>query len=301
MGTLSPNQVLFVLKALGKAELYQHGEGLPGETFVESFIDEINCPMGRLASSMALKYELDYENGKVVLRTRTPPKLEEIQSQVQKVGMRIPNIYRSDVNKVMEYIENFGYLYLSFNSEHNVGNLDNWMKLTGNTHLLANTPTLRQYDPCLNIFLETHLRDLCTDFDLYDLYPQAMAKIKEFQNRKEIIDYIVKLYQPLGQFWVSFGFGNLTISHNGIKYDSIPAIKAFAAQLQPLGIYQLAFLLRPGNVKFIYGIDITKKVAAIMQDLYRYLLDLIQQFESKGILKLRFGEQFGDFNRELGA
>jgi hypothetical protein len=298
MGTLSPNQVLFVLRSLGKAELYQFGQGHPGESFVESFINEIDCPMGKLTSSMAIEYQLDYENDILILRN--PPSLDTIRLRVENVGVRIPNIYRENSTKAMKYIEEFGSLYLSFSSNSNLNHRQNWLGLENQIPLLVNTPLLNGNDLYLNIFLETHLRDLCTDFDLYQLFPDLLTKAGQFQNRKEIINYIVALYQPIGQFWISFGFGNLIVTHNNTKYENIGSIKQLANQLQPIGIYQLAFLFRPGYVKLIYGIDVTKKVVGIMKNIYQFLLAIIRNFESRGLLKLRFSEKLSEFNQELG-
>lgn len=289
MGTLTPNQVLFVLRALGK--------GLPGESFVESFIEEINCPLGDLVSAMAIEYQLDYEGEKSVLRN--PPLLDVIRLKVETVGMRIPNIYRVSSTTAMEYLEKYGSEYLSFSSASNLGHLNNWLGLPTGNRMLVNTPTFSENDPYLNIYLNTHLRDLCTDFDLYKLFPSLLAKATKFQTRKEIIDYLVSLYRPVNDFWISFGFGNLVLTHNNVQYDNPVAIKTFVSTLSLIGLYQLAFLLRPGYVKFIYGIDVTQKVSGIMRDLYQYLTTLIKRFESEGRPKLRFGKEFQEFNQDL--
>lgn len=307
MSTLTPHQVLFVLRSVGKEWIYSDGRGRPGESFPESFLHEIETPVGALAVKLAFQSQLEYEpippRGKIILKT--PLSVDQIRSELQMVGARLPDIYRGSPEKALEYLEVFGHLYLPFDSPETPLIKEPW--LPG-----LQPPLLTGADIWVNPNLSTHLRDLYTDFDLFNSFGAILPEPTELNSRQEIVDWIAKYHRPAGYFWIGFGFTELRLSHQlGQRtqtYIGPNAIKSIASggqlyfeglPLPHVGLYQLAFLFKPEYTFQIYGIEPSDLLMNIIREVYRHLLDQIKEAEERGEQRIRFSEQLREFNSDL--
>lgn len=310
MNTLTSDQVVYVLKAIGKFWMHSTGAGLPGQTFVQTFINEVtSSTFGLLVSRLAMRYELRYVNERIVLDN--PPTVEEVRTEFGKIGARVPNIYRGSPADVMSYLENYGRLYLPFNSAQTQLNKHEWHQNVPN-QLFVDTPMMTGADAYLNIYLEVHLRDLYTDFDLFQTYPELAQNATRFSNRNDIITAVVDKFRPAGFFWVNFEFSKIKLVHHWGDYkatyqtqDAIMAtvfdgVQYLDSQTVPhIGLYQLAFLMRPGYARRIYGVEPSEIVLEQMNNVYWYLIQQIHKAENKGNTKYRFSDRLREFNTDL--
>lgn len=301
---LSRDQLIFVLRVVGKEWLYIGEE--------EDLHEFISTDVGRLASELAIRYQLEYDqvtpSGKIMLKV--PASVDEIRSRLQTIGLRVPNIYRSSPEETLRYFEEFGSLYLPFSSPSTRSVKTVW--LPGDPRLFVNRPLMNGADVWINPYLVTHLRDLYTDFDLFRLFADALPDPKTLNNRNEIIDAIWKYHRPAGDFWVEFGSTTVHLIHqfNGQKetYSNIIAIKSIATEgqiyfkglrLAHVGLYQVAFLFKPSYLSQIYGMEVSNDLLGLIQDIYRYFLDQIRMAEQRGEPRIRFTDQLSEFNRDL--
>lgn len=312
MSTLTPDQVVYVLRVIGKFWMHSTGEGLPGETFVQSFTDEaFTSTLGLLASKLAINYGLRYINESIVLDNA--PSVEEIRKEFQQVGARVPNMYRGSSVDAMTYLQNYGKLYLPFSSATTELNKQEWIQAAPD-QLFVDTPMMTGADAYVNIYLEVHLRDLYTDFDLFETYPELAQNAATFSNRTDIITYVVDKFRPAGFFWVSFGFSKIKLVHswnqNKATYTTADAIMStmfdglmyLNNQVVPhIALYQLAFLMRPGYAQRIYGVEPSETTLQQMSSVYRYTLEQIRKAENLGNIKYRFSERLRELNADLNA
>jgi len=309
MGTLSSEQVIFALTSVGKLWMYEMGSGLPGETFIQSFLNEIQNPVGQLATRLALAYGLRYENGEIILDQ--PPSIVQIQLELQKIGARVPPDYRQTPAEAMRYLQEYGHLYLQFGKPTSDLTKLRWIDDVPNT-LFLNMPMVSGADAYLNLYLETHLRDLYTDFDLFNIFPKQKSVMASLSNRDEIIAYLVDYHRPGGYLWVSFAFSQIQLVHEwGQLKASYKGSNAIIAAMyegtmylegQPVPhvvLYQLAFLMCPLYIYRIYGTDADDIALNQFQSVYHAALQHIRIAEQRGEQKLRFSDRLRELNTDL--
>lgn len=309
---LSQDQVVFVLRVVGKEWLYTGGETRPGETPIDSIRHDIDNPVGILASRLAFQYQLSYlrvpPRGKIVLGA--PPSVDELRSELQTIGLRVPNAYRTSPEEVLRYFEEFGSLYLPFNSPTTSPVKTEW--LPGAPPLFVNRPLMTGADVWVNPYLATHLRDLYTDFDLFDNFANILPEPETFKNRKEIIDAIVKYHRPAGDFWVELGFTSVRLIHQYNSqtrtYNGPDAIRSIAEdgrlyldgiRLAHVGLYQIAFLFKPEYLAQTYGVEVSDLLLGSIQAIYRHFVNQIKTAERRGEQRIRFSDQLAEFNQDL--
>ncbi len=313
MATLTPNQVLFVLRTIGKEWLYSTGESRPGATFVESFLETIRNPVGELASRLAIEYELDYAKEpphNIILRNRPHP--DAVRGELQTIGLRVPDRYRSSPEEMMRYFEEFGQMYINFNSAETPIVKESW--LPGIPRLFVNLPMVAGADIWLNFYLGTHLRDLYTDFDFFRMFWEILDPPSSFDNRRSIISHIVKSYRPAGDFWVDFGFSSIRLRHQlGGRvqtYTTLQGIKSIAyngqlyfsgVPLPHISLYQVAFLFKPEYAARIYDIELSEVSLGSMKEIYQHFTRQIKIAEQRGEQRVRFSDQLREFNVDLDS
>lgn len=287
MSILSPAQLLFVMRVTGK---------------------NVESNLSALASDLALKSGLDYdENGKIHLRESVDPK--EILLRLQSIGMRIPKKIREEPVEILELFQKHGRMYSQFNSAKTELYRDQWLPRLSKEYFV-NKPIVTGTDIYLNPYLENHLRDLYTDFDLFDLFPDLSP---ELENREDLINVLIKKYHPAGEFWFSFYLdGSISLIHEYLgenqTYTTIQGIKSISFQgkiffretpLPHIGLYQLAFLCKPEYAQKIYRVELTDQQLEYLQEVYKHLLSEIKLAEQSGEQKIRFSPTFSEFNVDL--
>jgi hypothetical protein len=309
--TLSPEQVVFTLKSVGKYWMHANGEGLPGESLTESFLQEIQNSVGQLASKLAITYGLRYNGEQIILER--PPSLQQVQLAIQSIGARVPPDYRRSSAEAMKYLQDYGKLYLPFTEAQTTLSKTQWKSAVSDL-LFVDMPMVSGADAYLNLYLETHLRDLYTDFDIFNLFPKIRSELANLSNRNEMISYLVKFHHPGGFLWISFGFTSIQLLHhwNQLKstYRGPDAIRStiFDGTMylkdEPVPhiiLYQLAFLVRPSYAKRIYGTDASDIVLDQMENIYTYVLEQIKIAEARGEQKVRFSNSLREFNADLNT
>jgi hypothetical protein len=317
MATLTPNQVLFVLRSVGTANRYTTpGKGYFNEDFMTSFFRDLHTPVGQLAAAMALDYELSYDfsgnvNGIIVLAN--PPTVDQIRIRVENIGMRIPNLYRSSPEQALTYYENFGYLY-KFGRARTPNILDlTWPYGSSGGLLFSQMPLYKGNDFYLSIGLGIKLRDLFTDFDMFIVFPFLTQYADQLNSRPEIINFIIKASEPAGHFYEgyqtfptgiriehTYAGQTKTYLNQEIKQMAHDGKLWFNDQPLPhIGLYQMAFKLKPEYIDNNAGIDVPITYKKIAYNLYQYFLRQIQIAEQRGEQKIRFSSIFSEFNADL--
>lgn len=316
MATLTQNQVLFVLRSVGTADRYTApGKGYFSENFMTSFFRDLNNPVGKLAAVMALDYQLDYDfrqNPTGVIILKNPPTLDQIRLRVENIGMRIPNLYRTSPEQALTYYERFGHLYTKFGRART----PNILELTlpyGRSGSFSDMPLYRGNDFYLPTNLSIKLRDMFTDFDMFAVFPFLNKYVGELNNRPEIINFIIHASEPAGDFYEAFQTSptGIRIEHTYEGKTRIylnQEIKQMAhdgklwfgdQQLPHIGLYQMAFKLKPEYIDNLSGITVPIIYKQIANDLYQHFLREIQIAEKKGEQRIRFSYIFSEFNDDL--
>ena len=324
MTTLSDKQVIFVLYSVGTIELYNiQGKGHYGkEDFMTSFLQDITSLLGQISVQMCIEYGLDYDaNNTIVLRNH--PSIEDIMNKVSQVGMWIPYAYRNSAENALTYFLNYGKLYRRFKQIRNDSNYwglnpnetaaDRDIKFGLN---LVNIPLFEGNDFYLQNFLAIQLRDLYTDFDMFDKFQWILDPvIKLLDNRLQMIAYIEQIREPSGSFSISLQtFPNaIRIEHtwnNNKRTYTNKKVKKMAhggklwfgnTELSHIGLYQMAFKLNPDYLGFTTGMGshLPEVYKEIGKDLYKYFLNQIRISENRGNPKIRFSAIFNIFNEDL--
>lgn len=293
--------------------MYQDGQGRPGESFLQSFLQEIQKPVGALAAKLALEYRLEYEpvppRGQIVLGA--PPTVDQVRSELQSIGARVPDAYRTDPAEALRYLEEFGRFYLPFHSAETSLVKDEWLPGIA-SRAFINSPLMTGADVWVNPYLSTHLRDLYTDFDLFNLFGDILPNSAVLKDRPDLLNRIVKYHRPAGHFWLEFGFSNLRLRHQLDRrtqtYARVDAIKSMASNgylyfeglsLPHIGLYQLAFLFKPEYTRRIYGVEPSDLLMTMMREIYRHFVSQIKMAERRGEQRIRFGPELSEFNRDL--
>jgi len=307
--SLSSNQVLFVLKVLGRDWLYLGGPGFPGEDFSASFLREINNSLGTAAVKLALDAQVDYVQDQPVSKNNLPGL--QIQAVVQPVGMRIPPNELVSSERALSYVQTYGSNYRSFSSGRNYPP-QKWIEIEApSAELSFNVlhPTLSGNDKFLDPFLRTHLRDLYTDYDLIERFPQL--NLDQLFTRDDMINEVMKLYRPAGEFWFSFGFDSVRLEHQlGEETQSYRGSDQISALIQveeakvyfngqevaPVSLYQLALLVQPEYFKEIYGINPSLGILQLLWSLFSKFIYHIKILESQLGSGYRFTEAYSKLN-----
>lgn len=310
MSSLTPEQARFVLQSIGKTDIYQTTEGKPPDVFIESFSNETDNPVGRLASRLVIEYQLGYTSeGKITLRN--PPTVFDLRKEVGRVGMRIPKAYRDNPEHAMEYLEKFGYTYKIFDKATGDSYKRKWLDVPGENSLVVD-PNLIKNDNYLNPFFRAWLCNCYTDFDIFSQFPFIKERADKFKNRKQLIDAVYSAYHPAGTFLFSFEDSSIRLKHEFgdfiETYPSASSIRSISKDgiltfgglaLDRISLYQLAFLLHPSYVEKIHDVKLLDDMKEVIKDLYLYFLDQIKKSETKNDRKVRFSDRFIEFNRDL--
>lgn len=297
--TLTPAQVLFILRASGKDVFIS--PHFPKENFNDIFINMVNNTFGQFLIHLALRYQIYYTD-KGEIACLNSPTIEKLKIEVEAVGMRIPEEYRKSSEKALTYIQDFGSRYFQFRK---IQQYD--PKIWLNNLLMGN-------DPYVNPYLETFLRSYYTDFDFFHdpNFGSYLCKIVDsLRNRDQIISAVLKKYRPAGYFWFSFDSNKIILEHvyhnEYFTYDTVDSIKTImdggkiissSFPLNSVGIYQCAFLLKPSYLEWIYQTSFSSQQIEMITDLYTFILRQIKIYEQGGT-KYRFSEKLRDFNFDL--
>jgi hypothetical protein len=338
MATLTPNQIAFILRSVGTFDLYTtQGKGHYGRgDFMTSFLSDWQTSVGQIASKMAIDYGLDYdESGNIVLNNT--PSVDDVVTLVENVGMWIPLVYRGLSLYPIIYFQTYGKLYKGFKQARtpnvtekywgfNPGETPDERERTFGLNL-SNMPLYKGNDFYLHSYLSIFLRDLFTDFDIIEQFASFITPvIDQIQSREQMIAYILQIQNPAGNFLEFFQtfptgiriqhtFNGETIEYvNGwdeynrryvsrdIEKMAYDGKLRFKGQILPhIGLYQMAFRLKPGYLGFISGMGRTapKIYREIAADVYPYFLNQIRIAESRGEPKIRFSDDYKDFNIDL--
>lgn len=296
--TLDTNQLAFVLLSLGKYKFYSNGGHFPGESFEVSISKEFSRKFASVIGQLSILSGLGYNaNWEMVLSN--PLSVNEIQGLVGEVGMHIPAAYQISTQKAFEYIIKFGHLYKDFDGIQNLGSVyppTGWMNLK---NTLVSQPTVSGLDKFVSPHLKTHLRDLYTDFDLFNRFPDL--NLNKYVDRPGMIQAVVNYYHPAGEFWFSFGFESIGLEHQfgnrTINYTTKDQIKSIgkggrllfgSSELDPVGFYQIALLVQPEYFFEIYGMEINSSLFSLLLDIFVHFLIQIRYFELSTETKYRF-------------
>ena len=308
-----PSDALFIMKVLGKENLLLKHGGLPGKDINTSFQEECSTYtlLCHIATQLAIYYKVSYVNNQIVPQENTTD-IKTVVEFVKNVGMIIPQPYKTSVSASLTYLQTYGHLYIPFNIQTPNLYLGYWAFQDDTTFLTK--PLLSGYDIYLNSYLETHLRDLFSDTELFTYFPflDEREKITPFNSREEMINNVLTTYQPVGTFFLSLGFKSMELSHTYMNttksYKGIYLIKTIAQHgvllfdgqgIHPIGLYQLAFLFNPTYSYAIHGTKFSDKTLGILTSLYKYFLSQIKIAETKLEKPIRFSDRLTSFNDDL--
>lgn len=323
MTEITPSQIYFVIRSSD----YPWYESSTLEELIKYFksLRRLRA-IEKVAIKMAVGYQLSYdENGNIVLGNR--PTVDSIRAEVQNIGMWIPYAFRSSPESALTYFQDYGQYYLSIDKPHIP---PEERKVYPRNYpykqafRLANNPALTGNDIYLTVTREL-LRDLFTDFDLFDTFPFLSQPdvISKISNRPQLIDTVLLALHPAGYFTkrdIYSNEGNYviikhTIQNQEIQYvgDEIMTMARdgrlyFGSNPLPnIGLYQIAVRfspkyadefagLRPGGY---YCTHNGYQFYELFEKYYNYFLRQIHIAEQRGEPKIRFTERFSEFNTDL--
>lgn len=236
----------------------------------------LDCPIGRLANSFPVVYR---DNRLTVDGELT---IDEVKSRCADEGIRIPTGFLDSVESALSYLERYGRQYL-FGPFEELSEEEIWL------------------DP----YLQSKLRRGYTDFDLQSRFPEL---ITDRLTRPEMIKAIVEFYRPAGYFWIVPG-GLVHELETREVYTTVQAVESVVQNgrllfkgrvCDRMGLYQLAYLLKPESWEKRHGIEPTQET----RSLYSHVLEQISISESRGEQQIRFGglsEFTDDLDRSLRA
>lgn len=210
MSLVTPDQILFTLRSVG-LESY-----IPSGTYKNSYARIVNEePIAKLAHSIAVTYGLRYDaQGNIQLNLKLS--VDDLRNRFAKFGMWIPYRYRISPEALLTYVQNFGQEYASryppyvnFESEYNIKD-----RYPPDSFWI---PPMQDGKYTSDIYLyDFRLLQYFSDFDLFYYFPFITSVTQQFNNRDDIIYYIMDQFVPIGEISVNSSI-HLTLFYHDFR------------------------------------------------------------------------------------
>lgn len=239
------------------------GESLFGQSLSKTLDKLLTAsPIARASVLLAKKRVLSIEDGHILVERNN---VEATRQMLKRLGMYVPREMRTSDADMLTWLAENGQSYRQI------------YELS-----LRETLPLDETTSFIAPFLATSIA-ATTDYDLFLKYPSHVAAMASFESRRERVDYLISMFRPAGSFWVSFGFSNVSLTHElkGRRHvhrnprGIIKALRNTSVSDHPMALYYAAFLFDPKIAPWIYNTDVGEGNLKRLRKIHREILKML--------------------------